>query len=100
MSTFYVDIVDRPIYYLTIDCTINDSISNIDIIKYNDYNLEIINADKILPTDYIGLIDNFPLSSTIGNLPISRLDFETPYGVGFSGLNNYLDQYEFECGTP
>ncbi len=100
MSNFYVDIVDRPIYYLTIDCYIDDSVSNIDIIKYNDYNLEIINADKILPTDYIGLIDNFPLSQTIGNLPINRLDFGDPYGVGFSGLDSYLDQYEFDCGNP
>ncbi len=100
MSSFYVDIVDRPIYYLTVDCCINDNVSNVEIIKYNAYNLEIINADRILFSDYSGLIDNIPLSSTIGNLPISRLDFGTPYGVGFSGLDSYLDQYEFECGTP
>lgn len=97
MSNFYIDIVDRPIFYLTVNSSIDDNVNNIEITRYNDYNLEIINAEKVLASEFP---DNIPLSSTIGNLPISRLDFGTPYGVGFSGLDNYLDQYDFDCGTP
>lgn len=97
MSDFFIDIVDRPVYYLNIDTSINEDVDNIEIIKYNDYNLEIINAEKVTFGDIIGDIS---MSNIIGNLPITRLDFGDPYGVGYSGLNSYLDSYEFDCGSP
>jgi hypothetical protein len=97
MSNFYVEIVDRPIYYLDIDSSINNEINNIEIIKYNDYSLEIVNTERVLASD---LPDDIPISKIVGNLPISRIDFTDEYGVGFDGLDAYLDQYEFECGPP
>lgn len=97
MSDFYVDIVDRPIYYLSIDTSIDTSFDHIEIQKFNDYHLEIINTEKVLAND---LPDDIPMSKIIGNLSINRIDFEDPYGVGYVGLNSYLNTYEFDCGTP
>lgn len=97
MSNFYVDVVDRPIYYLTVDSSINNDLNNIEIIKYNDYNLEIVNTEKVLASD---LPDDIPISKITGNWPISRIDFTDVYGIGFDGLDSYLDQYEFDCGEP
>jgi hypothetical protein len=42
------------------------------------YNIEIIDTEKILISD---LPDNIPVSK-------------------ISGLDAYLDEYEFDCGTP
>ena len=97
MSDFYIDIVDRPIYYLTIDSSIDNSFNNIEIQKFNDYHLEIVNVEKVFAND---LPDDIPMSKIIGNLSINRIDFGDPYGVGYVGLNSYLNTYEFDCGSP
>lgn len=97
MANFYVDIVDRPIYYLTVNSISNDTINNIEIIKYQDYNVEIINSDRILVSD---LPDDIPINNISGNWPITRIDFGDEFGIGYTGINAYLDQYEFDCGTP
>lgn len=97
MSNFYIDIIDRPIFYLSIETTVGMSNNSIEIEKYNDYNLELINTERVLASD---LPDDIPMSKIVGNLPIQRIDFGNAYGLGFVGLDQYLDSYEFDCGTP
>lgn len=43
-----------------------------------NYSIEVINTEKILVSD---LPDNIPVSK-------------------ISGLNDFLDEYEFDCGNP
>ena len=97
MSDFYIDIIDRPIFYLSIETTVGLSNNSIEIERYNDYNLELINTERVLASD---LPDDIPMSKIVGNLPIQRIDFGNAYGVGFVGLDEYLDSYDFDCGTP
>ena len=76
--------------------------NSIEIEKYNDYNLEIINTEKVLPSDLPELSQYYDISTDqlVGNLSIQRIDFGNAYGVGFVGLDQYLDSYDFDCGTP
>lgn len=97
MSDFYIDIVDRPIFYLSIDTSVGTSFGHVEIEKFNDYQLEIVNTEKVLASD---LPDDIPFNKIIGNLSVNRIDFGDTYGVGYIGLNSYLNSYEFDCGTP
>lgn len=49
--------------------------------------IEIVNTEKILASD---LPDDIPFSKIIGNIPVNRID----------DLDEYLDSYAFDCGTP
>lgn len=67
-------------YYIEIESTIGADL--------NDVYLEIDTCTRpILISD---LPDEIPMDIITGNLDVSRID----------GLNDYLDQYEFDCGTP
>lgn len=69
---------------VTIECCVIDNISNLEIIKYNDYDLVLTN------TVYANLPDEIPMSIITGNLSVGRID----------GLDEYLDSYAFDCGSP
>lgn len=97
MSNFSIDIIDRPVFYLSIDTTVGMTNNTIEIEKYNNYNLELINTEKVLASD---LPEDIPMNKITGNLSIQRIDFGNAYGLGFSGLDDYLDNYQFDCGTP
>lgn len=97
MSNFYIDIIDRPIYYIEIETSFGTNGTNIEIERFGDINLELINTERVLASD---LPDDIPMSKIVGNLSIQRIDFGNSYGVGYIGLDNYLDSYEFDCGTP
>jgi hypothetical protein len=97
MSNFYIDIIDRPIFYLEIETSFGTSGQNIEIERFGDINLELINTERVLASD---LPDDIPFDKIIGNIPIQRIDFGNTYGIGVTGLSNYLDSYEFDCGTP
>lgn len=97
MSNFYIDIIDRPIYYIEIETSFGTNGTNIEIERFGDVNLELINTERVLASD---LPDDIPFSKIIGNIPIQRIDFGNSYGTGYFGLNTYLNQYEFDCGTP
>lgn len=105
MSNFSIDIIDRPIFYLSIDTTVGMTTNAIEIEKYNAYNLELINTEKILVSD---LPDSIPMSKIVGNLSVDRIDGLDLYLSSFGsidaanvlGLDSYLDDYRFDCGTP
>lgn len=65
--------------------TLEIETSTIDILP--NIIVEIINTEKILASD---LPDNIPFSKITGNIPVDRID----------GLDDYLDSYAFDCGTP
>lgn len=87
MSNFLIEILEPTITYLNVSTSFTENINNIEIERSENFNLEIVNTEKILWND---LPDNIPMSKISGNLNVARIE----------GLDDYLDQYEFDCGTP
>lgn len=87
MSNFILEIVDPQINLLEIETSFIDNVNNIEIERSESFNIELINTERILASD---LPDNIPMSKIIGSLDVARI----------SGLSEYLDEYEFDCGTP
>ena len=87
MSEFTVEITDTNTNIIEIETSFLDNVNNIDIERYEIYNVDVINTEKILPSD---LPDTYPMNKIIGDLSVYRI----------SGLSNYLNQYTFDCGTP
>jgi hypothetical protein len=87
MSDFIVEIADTETNIVEIETSYVDNINNIEIERYEIYNVDVINSEKILPSD---LPDTYPMNKIIGDLSVYRI----------SGLSDYLDSYEFDCGTP
>ena len=87
MSDFIVEIVDTETNIVEIETSYIDNINNIEIERYEIYNVDVINTEKILLSD---LPDNYPMNKIIGDLSVYRI----------SGLSNYLNTYNFDCGTP
>jgi len=87
MSDFIVEILDTETNIIEIETSYVDNINNIEIERYEIYNVDVINTEKILPSD---LPDTYPMNRIIGNLSVDRI----------SGLDDYLDSYSFDCGTP
>lgn len=69
---------------VVIESSIEDNIVTID---ENNVFIEIINTEKIL------------ISDLPDDIPFAKIQLGT-FGNGFDGLDNYLDQYSFDCGTP
>jgi hypothetical protein len=86
-STATVESSDKQDSVFVIDIVSVSDFGNILIEKYDTYNLEIINTNGIVQ---YALPDNLTLESLAGNLHVSRID----------GLDEYLDSYTFDCGTP
>lgn len=115
MSDFIVEILEPTIHYLDVSTSFIENINNIEIERSENFNLEIINTEKILWSD---LPDNIPMNKISGNLHYSRIDDLDSYltnfltdnalvhvdsllwGVNNVGLSGYLDQYSFDCGNP
>jgi hypothetical protein len=87
MSNFILEIVDPQIYLLDIETSFVDNVNNIEIERSESFNIELINTEKILASD---LPDDIPITKIVGNLDVARI----------SGLDEYLDNYEFDCGSP
>jgi len=88
MSNFILEITDPGKQFITIETSVLDqTTNNIEIEKFQTFNLEIVNTEKVLASD---LPDDIPMSKIVGNLHVARIE----------GLDNYLDNYEFDCGSP
>ena len=87
MSDFIVEIADTETNIVEIETSYIDNVNNIEIERYEIYNVDVINTEKILLSD---LPDNYPMNKIIGDLSVYRI----------SGLSNYLNTYNFDCGTP
>ena len=87
MSNFIIEITDPQISILKIETSFIDNSNNLEIERSESFNIELINTEKLLVSD---LPDNIPMSKIVGNLSVLRID----------GLDDYLDDYEFDCGSP
>lgn len=83
MSDFIIEITDPQTNLLEIETTYLDIINNIEIERSDNFNIEIVNTEKVLVGD---LPDNIPMSK------IKQ--------TGADSLNEYLNHYTFDCGTP
>jgi hypothetical protein len=87
MSDFILEITDPQVSILEIETSFIENTNNLEIERSESFNIELINTEKVLASD---LPDDIPMSKIIGNLSVSRID----------GLDDYLDDYEFDCGSP
>ena len=116
MSDFILEILEPTTNIIDIETSFIDNItSSIEIERYEVFNVEIVNTEKILWSD---LPDNIPISKISGNLSVNRIDGLDEYittfltdnatvhvddliwGINNVGLSGYLDQYSFDCGNP
>ncbi|NBU33476.1 hypothetical protein EBZ38_11460 [bacterium] len=77
MSNFIVEVLEPQVYTIDIETNFVGNSNNIEVQKYDQFNIEIINTERILPSD-------------LPDYPVNRI----------IGLNHYLDNYHFDCGTP
>lgn len=87
MSDFIIEILEPTINILEVETSYGSITNNVEISLYDSFNLEIINTEKVLASD---LPDDIPMSKIVGNLDVSRID----------NLDDYLDSYQFDCGSP
>lgn len=86
MSDFTLEILEPSVNILEVETSFGTIVNNIEIERFGDFNIEIINTEKIL----VGDLPDIPMSKITGNLEVARIE----------GLDDYLDNYEFDCGTP
>lgn len=95
IETSNIDILDGDLGYAMIEINEQNNsiilesstieyINNLEIEKYNDYDLVLTN------TVYANLPDEIPMSIITGNLDVSRID----------GLDNYLTTIPVDGGSP
>ena len=105
MSEFIVQILDPATSYIEVETSFGAIVNNVEIERFGEFNIEIVNTEKILASD---LPDDIPMSKIVGNLSVNRIDGLDEYLSSFGsvdaaniiGLDDYLDGYEFDCGTP
>jgi hypothetical protein len=109
----YVDIIDPEISTIVIETSVSCNLNNIEVERYETYNLEVVNTDILLlnnipdvPVDKITgltqyIIDNLDIdkNGTYLSLKILQNGGYIFFGGGFN-LDDYLDYYEFDGGTP
>lgn len=83
MSDFIIEILDPSTHYIEVETSFGSVINNIEIEQFDTFNLEIVNTEKILASD----------------LP-DGISFAKIKKDGIDGVDYYLDNYEFDCGTP
>lgn len=86
MSDFTLEILEPSVNILEVETSFGTIVNNIEIERFGDFNIEIINTEKIL----VGDLPDIPMSKITGNFEVARIE----------GLDDYLDNYEFDCGTP
>jgi hypothetical protein len=87
MSHLTIEVLDPQITLLEVSTSHIHNINNIEIERSDSFNIQLINTEKVLASD---LPDDIPISKIVGDLHVSRI----------LGLSDYLDTYEFDCGTP
>ena len=87
MSDFIIELLDPQINILEIETSFIDHTTHVEIERYETFNLELINTEKVLASD---LPDDIPMSKIIGNLDVSRID----------NLDEYLSEIPVDGGSP
>lgn len=79
-----IQIVGNNDYILNVESSYVTSVNNIEIQRFNDYNLELTN------TVYANLPDAIPMSIITGSIDVSRID----------NLDVYLSTVPIDGGSP
>ncbi len=87
MSEFTIVIENIEPNIISLETSYIDNIGVVEIERFG-YNSVNILSDK--STIAISDLPDIPMSKITGNLSVFRI----------SGLNTYLDDYDFDCGSP
>jgi hypothetical protein len=103
MSDFILEINEPAPNLLSIETSfMEEVVDTIDIQFVDTVNVDIVNTEKFLVTD---LPDNIPFTKIVGNIDYLQSNFtvnvdELIWNNNQVGLDGYLDQYNFDGGTP
>ena len=87
MSEFIVVIENIEPNIISLETSYIDNIGVVEIEKFGYNSVNIISDKGII---YVGDLPDIPMSKITGNLSVFRID----------GLDTYLDDYDFDCGSP
>lgn len=87
MSNYIIELLEPQTTIISLETSYTSELGDVEVTLYDNYNLEIVNTEKILAGD---LPDNIPMSKIIGNLDVSRID----------NLDLYLSTIDVDGGTP
>jgi hypothetical protein len=87
MSDFTVIVENTQPNIISIETSFLESIGVVEIERFSSPSVNILSRSAI-----IGVSDlpDIPFSKITGNLNVARIQ----------GLDDYLDHYNFDCGTP
>lgn len=87
MSNYIIELLEPQTTIISLETSYTSELGDVEVTLYDNYNLEIVNTERILASD---LPDNIPMSKIIGNLDVSRID----------NLDLYLSTIDVDGGTP
>jgi hypothetical protein len=87
MNDFTVFIENLQPNIITIETSFLETVGVVEIERFSSPSVNILSRSAIIN---ISDLPDIPFSKIIGNLDVSRI----------SGLDYYLDHYNFDCGTP
>ena len=87
MNDFTVVVENTEPNIISIETSFLDNLGIIEIEKFSSPSVNILSQSAIIN---VSDLPDIPFSKITGNLDVSRID----------NLDNYLDEYAFDCGTP
>ena len=87
MSDFIIEIENTQPNIISVETSFLENIGVVEIERFSSPSVNILNRSAIIG---VNDLPDIPFSKITGNLDISRI----------SGLDDYLDHYSFDCGTP
>lgn len=100
MSDFNIEIINPQNNTIEIENSLTNTITNVDIILTDNTILEIVNTEKILPSDFP---NTYPFTSIIGDVPYTRVSGLTEntqdiIGSSLSGISGINISYNDNSG--
>lgn len=87
MNDFIVVVENIQPNIISIETSFLENIGVVEIERFSSPSVHILSRSAIIN---VSDLPDIPFSKIIGNLDVSRI----------SGLDDYLDHYNFDCGTP
>jgi hypothetical protein len=87
MSDFTVNIENTPPNIISIETSFLDNIGVVEIERFAAPSVNILSRSSIIN---INDLPDIPFSKITGNIDVARI----------SNLDDYLNSYSFDCGTP
>ena len=87
MNDFTVVLENIQPNIISIETSFLDTVGVVEIERFSSPGVTILSRSAIIN---ISDLPDIPFSKITGNIPVNRVD----------GLDDYLDHYSFDCGTP